>query len=68
MLDTVYLFPEIHTVDLNRHRKSCNSDIQNIAGFRGALASQDNGARVLIAEVVDNIICDIFHAGYLPFS
>jgi hypothetical protein len=44
MLDTVYLFPKIHTVDLNRHRESCNADIQNIAGFRGTLASQDNGA------------------------
>ena len=44
MLYTVRLFPKIHTVDLNRHRMPCNPDIQNIANFRGTLASEDNSA------------------------
>ena len=44
MLYTVHLFPEIHTFNLNRHRMSCNSEVENIAYFRSALVSQDNGA------------------------
>jgi hypothetical protein len=62
MLYAVHLFPKIHTVNLNRHRKSCKPDIQNIADFRGILAAQDNGAGVLVAAVADNVICDILHA------
>jgi hypothetical protein len=44
MLDTVNLFPQIHTFNLNRHRKSCNPDIENIAYFRSALLSQNKCA------------------------
>ena len=59
VLDTVHLFPKVDTVDLNRHRTSCNPDIQNIANFRGTFASQDKTARVLVAEVADDVIGDI---------
>jgi hypothetical protein len=42
MLYTVNLFPKIHTVDLNRHRISCNPYIQNVTDSRDALCGQDN--------------------------
>ena len=68
MLYTVHLFPKIHSVNLNRYRMSCNPDIQNIADFRGTLASQDKSTGVLVTEVADDVISDIFHSAFLPFS
>ena len=68
MLDTVHLFPKTHAFNLNRQRKSCNPDIENIAYFRSAFLPQNKRARVCATKVDDNVLSDISHADIRPFS